>query len=134
MSSAGRLQQADQDDLVGNFVVDRIEPVTAMLLAQAVDDDSMGRLLRISIKRWLIDQARQTAVGALRRRLEELLSAVEAFEQVPGREAWSRPMAADWIGRTAVVRTNGLSNRRGPDRGPGEDAEVVKHDTAATGR
>jgi hypothetical protein len=106
LSSAGRLQQADQDDLVGKFVVDRIVPVTAMLLAQAVDDDSMGRLLRISIKHWLIDQARQTAVGALRRRLEELLSGVEALEQVPdgkpgaGRWRLTGSAGLPWSGRT----------------------------------
>jgi hypothetical protein len=80
-------QDADLEDLCGEFLADRIQQVTVMLLAQAGDEASMGRLLRKSIRHWLIDQARKTAVGALRRRLENVLAAEDAFEQVPAGDA-----------------------------------------------
>lgn len=80
-------QDADLEDLCGEFLADRIQQVTVMLLAQAGDEASMGRLLRKSIRHWLIDQARKTAVGALRRRLENVLAAADAFEQVPAGDA-----------------------------------------------
>jgi hypothetical protein len=80
-------QDADLEDLCGGFLADRIQQVTVMLLAQAGDEESMGRLLRKSIRYWLIDQARKTAVGALRRSLEKVLAAEDAFEEVPAGEA-----------------------------------------------
>src|SRR6266545_3275777 len=61
-------------DLAHDFFVDRGARVTTMLLAQASDEASMGRLLRRSLCNYLIDQVRKTDLGALRRRLEELLS------------------------------------------------------------
>lgn len=99
-------QDADLEDLCGEFLADRIHAVTRMLLVQAVDDASVGRLLRTSIRHWLIDQARKTAVGALRRRLENVLAVEDAFEEVPAGEAgegrWRRVGTAvlPWSGRT----------------------------------
>jgi hypothetical protein len=80
-------QKVDLEDLCGEFLADRIQQVTVMLLAQAGDEASMGRLLRKSIRYWLIDQARKTAVGGLRRSLENVLAAEDAFEQVPAEDA-----------------------------------------------
>ena len=77
---------ADLEDVVGEFLADRLEKVTATLMAQAVDDASMGRLLRRSIRHWLIDQARKTGVGALRRTLERVLQEDDQFEKVPAGE------------------------------------------------
>lgn len=82
----------DLDDLVQEFLVDRIRPVTASLLAQATDDASVGRLLRRSVRNWMIDSVRKTSRGALRRRLVEVLSGDHAFEKVPA----SEPGAGRW--------------------------------------
>lgn len=80
-------QQADEEDLLSEFLADRLQAVTANLLALATDDGSVGRLLRTSIRRWLIDQARKTALGSVRRSLEEVLTDCSAFEAVPPGEA-----------------------------------------------
>jgi len=99
-------QQADLEDLLGGFLADRVQAVTAMLLAQAGSEASMGRLLRRSIKHWLIDQARKTSAGALRRTLETVLATTDIFEQVPSGEAgegrWRLTGTAvpPWAGRT----------------------------------
>jgi hypothetical protein len=92
--------------LLGGFLADRALNVTAMLLAQAADEASMGRLLRRSVRHWLIDQARKTGAGALRRTVEKVLATTDAFEQVPSGEAgegrWrlARTSAPPWAGRT----------------------------------
>jgi hypothetical protein len=81
---------ADDDavwDVVGDFLVERGRGVTTMLLANASDDDSLGALLRTSLRHWLIDEVRKTDRGALRRRLERLISEDERFEVVPGGQA-----------------------------------------------
>lgn len=80
-------QQADYEDVVQEFLVDRIAAVTADLLARATDDASMGRMVRRSIRNWLIDWVRKTPRGALRRRLEEVLRKDDAFEVVPDSHA-----------------------------------------------
>ena len=82
-----RWQQADLEDLLGGFLADRVRAVTAMLVAQAGDGASMGKLLRRSIRHWLIDQARKTSEGALRRTVEKVLATTDAFDQVPSGEA-----------------------------------------------
>jgi len=99
-------QQADLEDLLGGFLADRVHAVTAMLLAQAGSEASMGRLLRRSIRHWLIDQARKTSAGALRRTLETVLATTDTFGQVPSGEAgegrWrlSGTSVPPWAGRT----------------------------------
>jgi hypothetical protein len=94
---------ADDDavwDVVGDFLVERGHGVTAMLLASASDDNSLGALLRTSLRHWLIDEARKTDLGALRRRLERLISEDERFEVVPGGQAGA--------GRWRLAGTSGL--------------------------
>jgi hypothetical protein len=86
LAKTGGWQAADLEDVVGEFLVDRLEGLTATLMAQAVDDASMGRLLRRSIRHWLIDQARKTGVGAVRRTLERVLQEDDQFEKVPAGE------------------------------------------------
>lgn len=92
LTPAAGWQPADQDDLVGEFLAERLEKVTANLLALATDDAAVGRLLRKSIRNWLVDQARQTAVGAIRRSVEKALAGDSGFEKVPPRE----PGAGRW--------------------------------------
>lgn len=79
-------------DYVGDFLVERGAGVTAMLLTSATDEESMSRLLRKSLRHWLIDQVRKTARGALRRRLERLVSDDDRFEVVPE----GQPGAGRW--------------------------------------
>jgi hypothetical protein len=86
LTPEGGWQPADLEDLVGKFLAERLQKVTANLLALADDDDSVGRLLRKSIRHWLIDQARQTAVGSVRRTVEKVLADEEGVEQVPSGE------------------------------------------------
>jgi hypothetical protein len=58
-----------------------------MLVVQAVDEASMGKLLRRSIRHWLIDEVGKTSAGALRRTAEKVLANMDAFAQVPPGEA-----------------------------------------------
>jgi hypothetical protein len=74
--------------LAAEFFADKGEAVTRMLLAQAVDEETMGRLLRTSVRHWLVDTVRKTDRGAVRHRLENVLAdSPELFERVPGTEA-----------------------------------------------
>ncbi|MDX6238935.1 MAG: hypothetical protein QOG10_3750 [Kribbellaceae bacterium] len=82
----------DVGDVVQEFLVDKAKQVTAMLTAAATDEDAFGRLLRRSIRNWLIDQVRKTDRGAIRRRLEVELPAASVFEKVPEGE----PGAGSW--------------------------------------
>ena len=101
-------QEADLQDLLGEFLADRLQPVTVNLLALATDDDSVGRLLRTSIRRWLIDQSRKTAVGSVRRSLEDVLTDCGAFETVPPGEVG----AGRWrLSGTTVQPWSGPSGR-----------------------
>lgn len=75
------------EDVVQDFLVDRIKPLTALLLTQATGDDSLARLLRASIKNWLIDRARATGTGPMRRTIEKVLSTAPDFERVADGEA-----------------------------------------------
>ncbi|MFD9059934.1 hypothetical protein ACFVZ3_00230 [Kitasatospora purpeofusca] len=99
-------QEADWEDLLGDFLADRVKALTADLLSRSTDDASMGRILRRSIRNWLIDRARQTGLGALRRRLETVLSSEPNFEQVPegepGAKRWrlAGSGGAPWSGST----------------------------------
>ena len=86
------LQAATRDDdvawdFVGDFLVERGPGVTTMLLTRATDDDSFSALLRTSVRHWLIDEVRKTDRGALRRRLERLVTEDKRFEVVPDGQA-----------------------------------------------
>jgi hypothetical protein len=76
------LSNQEFEDVTHDFLVDRIKPLTAALLAQATSDASLGKLLRTSIKNWLIDRARATGTGPLRRTIEKVLSTTSLFERV----------------------------------------------------
>ncbi|WP_143536302.1 MULTISPECIES: hypothetical protein [unclassified Rhodococcus (in: high G+C Gram-positive bacteria)] len=78
--------QRELDDVVQDFLVDRVKPLTVMLMTQATDQDSFDRLLRRSIRNWLIDQVRATAIGAIRRSLEKVLKEEDDFETIPAGE------------------------------------------------
>jgi hypothetical protein len=99
------------DDVVQDFLVDRIQAITVILAVQAGDEASFGRLLRRSIRNWLVDQARKTGVGALRRSIEKVLTEESSFEQVsPGEEGAGRwrlegTSVQPWTGRVGDLVT-----------------------------
>ena len=85
-----RLDPANADavwDIAGDFLVERGQGVTAALLAEATDDEIFSKILRKSVRNWLIDQVRKTDRGALRRRLERLIGEDDRFEVVPDGQA-----------------------------------------------
>lgn len=91
------LRAAISDDAViwgyvAEFLLERGAKVVTKLLTSASDEEAMSRLLRTSLRHWLIDQVRKTARGALRRRLERLVSDDDRFEVVPEGE----PGAGRW--------------------------------------
>ncbi|WP_143169045.1 hypothetical protein [Rhodococcus koreensis] len=104
-------RQLELDDVIQDFLVDRIKPLTIMLMAQASNEDSFGRLLRRSIRNWLIDRARATGIGALRRSIEKVLSEESEFEKVPagdegaGRWRLVGEESTPWAGDLSVLVT-----------------------------
>ncbi|MGH3567109.1 MAG: hypothetical protein ACRDRH_13975 [Pseudonocardia sp.] len=68
---------------VHDFFVAKGKAVTVALLAQTVDEASMGRYLRKAVRHFLVDAARNTDLGAIRRKAEDLLATSPAFERVP---------------------------------------------------
>jgi len=69
------------------FFAERAAAVTAAVLAQAGDLASMSRFLRISIRNFLVSEARKTPSGSVRRKIEELFAATPKFGQVPAGHA-----------------------------------------------
>ncbi|MEV6236591.1 hypothetical protein [Lentzea sp. NPDC051838] len=98
----------DLEDVVQEFFVDRLKAVTITLAAQAGSDASFARLLRRSVRNWLIDQARKTDLGSLRRSIEKTLAEEDAFEQVPAGQSG----AGRWrlSGTTGAPRSNDPSS------------------------
>jgi hypothetical protein len=70
-------------ETVQSFFAAKGKAVTAAVLTQARDAESMARILRRSVKNYLISEARKTPSGAVRRKIEDLLSADGSFAQVP---------------------------------------------------
>lgn len=79
-------------DYTQSFFAARGRAVTVGVLAQTADAASMGRYLRRAIRNFLVSEARKTPVGAVRRKLEELLAGSSVFEVVatgaPGAGRW----------------------------------------------
>lgn len=82
----------DAWDWAHEFFAAKGSVVTAGLLAQTHDAASMSRYLRRAVRHFLVDQARKTPQGAVRRKIEELLAATPSFAQVPERT----PGAGRW--------------------------------------
>jgi hypothetical protein len=70
-------------ETVQSFFAAKGKAVTVTVLAQARDADSMARILRRSVRNYLISEARKTPAGAVRRKIEDLLAANDDFAQVP---------------------------------------------------
>lgn len=91
-------------ETVQSFFAARGKAVTAAVLAQASDVDSMARILRRSVRNYLISEARKTPSGAVRRKIEDLLAAAGEFARVPsgqpgeGRWHLAGSAATPWAG------------------------------------
>jgi len=70
-------------DCTQDFFAAQGSRVTAAVLTQTADVDSMGRYLRRSIRNFLVSEARKTPTGAVRRKIEDLLAVSPMFERVP---------------------------------------------------
>lgn len=75
-----------------SFFAARGRAVTAAVLAQARDIESMSRILRRSVRNYLISEARRTPTGAVRRKIEDLLATAGEFARVPS----GQPGAGRW--------------------------------------
>jgi hypothetical protein len=74
-------------ETVQSFLAAKGRAVTAAVLAQARDAGSMARILRRSVRNFLISEARKTPAGAVRRKIEDLLAGCGDFAQVPPGQA-----------------------------------------------
>ncbi|MCM8555458.1 hypothetical protein [Streptomyces sp. STCH 565 A] len=95
--------------------------------AQAADEASLERLFLASIKNFLIDEAKKTPRGKLRRRIARLMGADDAFRRVPGSPPrWmlsEHPEGAIWQGDLADLvaeawRVRGVGITRWNHSGP----------------
>lgn len=66
-----------------DFFIAKGAALTAGLLAQTSDVEAMSRYLRTAVRRFLVDRARKTDRGAIRRKVESLLAGTAAFVTVP---------------------------------------------------
>ncbi len=86
-------------DYVLGFLTEKGVNLSIALMAEASDEVIFGKIIRRSIKNWLIDKVRQTESGAFRRQIEGLLRN-SLFEQVPS----GSPGAGRWrlVGSTGA--------------------------------
>jgi hypothetical protein len=87
-------------EAVQSFFAAKGKAVTAALLAQARDTESMAKIMRRSVRNYLISEARKTPAGAVRRKIEDLLAASDEFSEVSA----AQPGAGRWhlVGLPAV--------------------------------
>lgn len=74
-------------ETVQSFFAAKGKAVTATVLAQANDIESMSKILRRSVRNYLISEARKTPSGAVRRKIEDLLAVGGDFSRVPAGRA-----------------------------------------------
>jgi hypothetical protein len=76
------------EDYALEFFSARGKALTAALIATAVTDESVGKIVRKSLRNWLIGVNDETAVGALRDRVEKRLLRDPRFERKPPSHFW----------------------------------------------
>jgi len=75
------------EDLASEFFVEKVEKLTADLVTIGVTPQIVGKLMRRWIRNFLIDRARDTPLGRIRRKLEEdMLGRDPEFLRVPAGE------------------------------------------------
>lgn len=76
------------EDYAVEFFADRGKALTAKLVAIAVSDESIGKIIRQWLRNWLINANDQTAIGALRDRVEKRLQRDSRFEKCTPAHFW----------------------------------------------
>lgn len=76
------------EDFAYDFFLDRGKALTAAIRLEAEDDAALGRMIRRWLRNWLIDLNSQTALGALRDRLEKRMSRDGRFGRAPVGHYW----------------------------------------------
>ena len=113
------LSGAQVDDFVQDFFVGKGQALTIALTTQCQDDAAIGRYTRKSIRNWLIERARQTSIGRLRRSIETLLSASGDYEQTLAKTFWrltgtgGPPFAGDIASLVAAGRAQSRGSVEG---------------------
>ncbi len=75
------------EGFVGDFFVEKAQTLTAELVTIGVTAQVVGKVMRRWIRNFLIDRARDTPLGRIRRKLEEdMLGQYPEFHQVPSGE------------------------------------------------
>jgi hypothetical protein len=113
------------DDLICAMFIEKPQLVVGCMI-KAHDDASLERLLLAAVKNWLIDQAKTTEVGKLRRRLENVLGGDPRFasaEKRNDRWALTGHHKAVWQGdieqlHAAAYRVRGVQITRWNTSGP----------------
>lgn len=83
----GGWDKESAQDLLHEFLGDRLEDLTDALITVGADEEAVLKLTSRIMKHWLIDQARKTDTGAVRLRLEELLGRNSEFVRLSDRPA-----------------------------------------------
>jgi hypothetical protein len=113
------------DELICAMFVEKPQLVVGCMIT-AHDDASLERLLLTAIKNWLIDQAKATEVGKLRRRLENVLRGDPRFASAKtGQDRWAltEHVSTVWQGvieqlHAAAHRVRGVRITRWNNAGP----------------
>ncbi|WP_146116624.1 MULTISPECIES: hypothetical protein [unclassified Arthrobacter] len=77
-----------EEDYALEFFADRGNALTAKLVATAASDESVGKIVRQWLRNWLINANDQTAMGALRDRVEKRLQRDKRFEKCSPAHFW----------------------------------------------
>jgi hypothetical protein len=99
------------DDLICAMFVGKPQLVVGCMI-KAHDDASLERLLLAAIKNWLIDQAKATEVGKLRRRLEKVLGDDPRFARAKtGRDRWALTDHASTVWQGVIEQLHAAAHR-----------------------
>lgn len=74
------------EDLTSEFFVQKAERLTADLVSTGVTPQVVGKSVRRWVRNFLIDRARATPLGRIRRKLEDILGQYPEFVRVPSGE------------------------------------------------
>ncbi len=97
----------DPEDYAQGFFLARGLALTTAVSLEAADDEVLGRMFRRWLRNWLVDQNTETAMGALRDRLEKRLDRDPRFQRSPVQHFWFRSgeLAEAGTDDTALLNT-----------------------------
>jgi hypothetical protein len=80
---AGGWDRDSVEEVANDFFVKKVEELTSELVAIGVTPQVVGKVMRRWLRNFLIDLARDTPTGRIRRKLEDILSQYTEFVRVP---------------------------------------------------